>query len=156
MCFGAILIENRSVFMFKSKIISPDNWYLPPHSSVQIKTAKTQKHLYCPVFTSLVVDFTVGHFFLRFYGGLRAFSGRKTVSMFHYCHSPVQPKRTQKPVSVADIFRSWHRFLRFPPQILRKNPRRGCRSFRPEYRWSAQMKRAYFKGAKFQGEVRPF
>ena len=29
----------------------PDNGYLPP-SSVQIKTAKTQKHLYCPVFTS--------------------------------------------------------------------------------------------------------
>ena len=28
----------------------PDNGYLPP-SSVQIKTAKTQKHLYCPVFT---------------------------------------------------------------------------------------------------------
>ena len=29
----------------------PDNGYLPPPSSVQIKTAKTQKHLYCPVFT---------------------------------------------------------------------------------------------------------
>ena len=29
----------------------PDNGYLPP-SSVQIKTAKAQKHLYCPVFTS--------------------------------------------------------------------------------------------------------
>ena len=29
----------------------PGNGYLPP-SSVQIKTAKTQKHLYCLVFTS--------------------------------------------------------------------------------------------------------
>ena len=29
----------------------PDNGYLPPPSSVQIKTAKTQKHLYCLVFT---------------------------------------------------------------------------------------------------------
>ena len=30
----------------------PDNGYLPPLSSVQIKTAKTQKHLYCLVFTA--------------------------------------------------------------------------------------------------------
>ena len=30
----------------------PDNGYLPPPSSVQIKTAKMQKHLYCLVFTS--------------------------------------------------------------------------------------------------------
>lgn len=29
----------------------PDNGYLPPLSSVQIKTAKMQKHLYCLVFT---------------------------------------------------------------------------------------------------------
>ena len=29
----------------------PDNGYRPPPSSVQIKTVKTQKHLYCPVFT---------------------------------------------------------------------------------------------------------
>ena len=32
----------------------PDNGYLPPPSSVQIKTAKTQKHLYCPVFTAKI------------------------------------------------------------------------------------------------------
>ena len=34
----------------------PDNGYLPPLSRVQIKTAKTQKHLYCLVFTSLLHD----------------------------------------------------------------------------------------------------
>ena len=33
----------------------PDNGYLPPLSSVQIKTAKTQKHLYCLVFTKIRV-----------------------------------------------------------------------------------------------------
>ena len=32
----------------------PDNGYRPPPSSVQIKTVKTQKHLYCPVFTKEV------------------------------------------------------------------------------------------------------
>ena len=35
----------------------PDNGYLPPPSSVQIKTAKTQKHLYCLVFTQNTANF---------------------------------------------------------------------------------------------------
>lgn len=44
----------------------PDNGYLPPLSSVQIKTAKMQKHLYCPVFTSACSGLPLQAFSLSF------------------------------------------------------------------------------------------
>ena len=53
-------------------------------TSVQIKTVKMQKHLYCPVFTDYVPDFTVRHIFLRFYAGLRAFFRFKKGLVSHY------------------------------------------------------------------------
>ena len=55
-------------------------------TSVQIKTAKTQKHLYCPVFTDYVPDFTVRHIFLSIHAGLRAFFRFKKGLVSHYCH----------------------------------------------------------------------
>ena len=60
-----------------------------------------------------MVDFTVGHFFLRFYRGSRAFLSRETGSLFHYCHPLIQPKKKQKAKSDSEFFRIWLRFFRF-------------------------------------------
>ena len=57
-------------------------------TSVQIKTAKTQKHLYCPVFTYrvLIRDFTYDHSIFLFRYGLM----QGAVAMrFHVLRQPL-------------------------------------------------------------------
>ena len=124
-------LDRRETACYNIKAVLSGGKNIAEWSSWQLVGLITRRSLVQvqPPQPDLVVDFTVGHFFLRFYGGLRAFLPLKTGLVFHYCHPLIQPKKKQKAKSDSEFFRIWLRFFAFFPAFFQKKSAPGMQKF---------------------------